>query len=731
METSRDLSCISEKSDADKSATTNASGTSSAPVTNGSQSNGGSTIVSQQPAVDKGPTPVAQCSSVDPAKARSSIDEPVPADTLWTTRRDGAVKLRVRNSGPGSETPITVPTLIKSIAKKIPDHVAMAIKRDGAWVNWTYAQYLADIHRVAKSFIKLGLEPYKGVGIIGFNSPEWFLADLGALFAGGLAAGIYTTNSPEACQYVAESCQANILVVENNQQLQKILQVKDSLPHLKAIVQYTGEVAERQDNIYSWSEFMEKGNDVTDAELEERMKCLAPNKCCVLIYTSGTTGNPKGVMLSHDNITWTAQATKSAVMQNLNLTFGHLSMVSYLPLSHIAAQMLDIYALIACGGTCYFAQPDALKGSLAGTLREVRPHVFLGVPRVWEKMMESMQNAGRSSSGLKKKIAAWAKGVGLKGNYARMNGGSVPFGFGLAEKLVFKKVSNILGFDRCELRLSGAAPITKETLDYFLSLNLPLCEVYGMSECSGPHTTGFPKLNHVCSVGKELPGITTVLDKMDEDGNGEIVMYGRHVLMGYIDEVEKTKEVLNESGGLLSGDIGRKDKDGFLFITGRIKELIITAGGENIPPVAIEDMVKEALPVVSQCTLIGDKRKFLSLLMTLKVDVNQDTQEPSDRLTPFAVDWVKSAGSAATTVTEILEPGDPAVLQAIQKGIDKVNSRVRSNAQKIQKWSMLPKEYSIPGGELGPTLKMRRPIIHKKYSNTIEGFYEEAKPATS
>ncbi|KAL8565267.1 hypothetical protein ACOMHN_001165 [Nucella lapillus] len=655
------------------------------------------------------------------------IDEPVPADCLWTTQRDRAVKLRTTPHGINAEKPITVVTLVHNTVNRLPNGTAMAIKREGQWVKWTYSQYLADIRTAAKAFIKLGLEPYKGVGIIGFNSPEWFLADLGCIFAGGLATGIYTTNSSEACQYVAESCQANVIVVENHQQLQKILKVRDRLPHLKAIVQYTGDVVVRDDNILSWAEFMEKGKDVSDEVLEERMKAMAPNKCCLLIYTSGTTGTPKGVMLSNDNITYTAHATKTACARYLSLAFGELAMVSYLPLSHIAAQMLDMYVLIAFGGTAFFAQPDALKGSLAATLREVRPHVVLGVPRVWEKMQETLQTVSLRASSFRQRVGKWARGLAYRANHAKMTGGDPPLGFSIANKLVFKKVRAALGLDRCQVRLSGAAPITKDTLDYFLSLNLPLYEVYGMSECTGPHCVGFPSLNRVGSVGKELPGNSSILANTDADGNGEVVMHGRHVFMGYINEEEKTSEVFDETGGLHSGDIGRKDKDGFLYITGRIKELIITAGGENIPPVAIEDAVKEALPVISNCMLVGDKRKFLSMLITLKVEVNPDTLDPTDKLSPAALEWVRSVGSSATKVSELLDPGDEHVLKGIQSGLDSVNRRATSNAQKVQKWSILSQDFSIPWGELGPTMKMRRPVILKKYCKTIQAIYEETK----
>ncbi|KAL8606650.1 hypothetical protein ACOMHN_025749 [Nucella lapillus] len=653
------------------------------------------------------------------------MDELAPAERMWTIQRDGAVRLRMGSSGPGSEAPYTVSTLFRKTVEKIPDGVAMAVKREGKWVKWTYRRYMEDVRKAAKSFIKLGLEPYRGVGIIGFNSPEWFIADLGCIFAGGLATGIYTTNSPAACEYVAASSGANVIVVENDHQLRKILEVRPNLPHLKALVQYTGQVDPQHTGVLSWAEFMEKGSDVPDSVLEDRLNAQSPNKCCTLIYTSGTTGTPKGVMLSHDNLTWTLGTVHLEAIRQLNLEYGNLCQVSYLPLSHIAAQLMDLFVVMAFGGTTYFAQPDALKGSLGETLREVRPHVVLGVPRVWEKMQEKMQTAALSLTGLKKKLGRWAKAVGVKGNYAKMNGQSPPFTMGIAEVILFKKVRTLLGMDRCVFRLSGAAPITKDTLEYFMGVNQPIVEVYGMSECSGPHTSAYPRVNRVGSVGKEFDGITTELANPDEDGNGEIVMHGRHVFMGYLDDEEKTKEALDDRGGLHSGDIGKKDSEGFLYITGRIKELIITAGGENIPPVAIEDSVKEALPVVSQCMLIGDKRKFLSMVLTFKVEVNPDTEEPTDTLTAVAQEWVRGVGSQAATVSSIVEPGDRAVLQAVQRGVDRVNSRATSNAQKIQKWSLLPRDFSIPGGELGPTMKMKRSVIHKMYAKTIDALYED------
>lgn len=648
------------------------------------------------------------------------LDDLAPATEYVVTKRDQAVKLRMSQKGPGSEKPLTVPSMFYQTVQRVPNHPAIAVKRGGVWIQWTYQQYFSDTQKAAKALIKLGLEPLHGVGILGFNSPEWFIANNGAIFAGGFSVGIYSTNNADACKYVALNSQCNVIVVENNQQLKKILQVWDDLPDLKAVVQYTGEVAEKRDNVYSWKEFMELSSQVSDDTLQHRLSLLAPNKACCLIYTSGTTGNPKGVMLSHDNLCWTA----GKAVENAGLLYASEVQLSFLPLSHIAGSLTDIYGAMACAATVYFAQPDALRGSLLGTLKEVRPTVFVGVPRVWEKMVEGIKHKSREFGFFKKKIGAWAKSVGYRTTIAEMNHEPVPGAFKIAN-IMLNKAKGELGFDRCRIFMSGAAPIMKETIEFFYGLHIPLMEVYGMSECSGPHTVCSLDRFRTSSVGTEIPGVQTKLADKDEEGNGEVRMYGRHVFMGYLDEEQKTKETFDEELYLMSGDIGKKDKDGFLFITGRKKELIITAGGENIAPVPIEDTVKECLPCVSNCILIGDKRKFLSMLITLKVDVNMDTLEPTDNLTAVTVDWVKAQGSGATKVSDILDHKDAIVLKVIQKGIDKANERAISRAQKIQKWSLLPRDFSIPGGELGPTMKLRRPIVHKMYAKTIDAFYAD------
>ncbi|XP_058854583.1 long-chain-fatty-acid--CoA ligase ACSBG1-like isoform X1 [Acipenser ruthenus] len=644
-----------------------------------------------------------------------------PADSLWSTLADGSVQLRIDESCP--QTPITVHQMFKASEEKYKTLCALASKKNDKLEKITFAEYYQLCRRAAKSFLKLCLERFHGVGILGFNSAEWFISAVGAIFAGGIVSGIYTTNSPEACHYVAHNCKANIIVVENQKQLEKILQIRDRLPHLKAIVQYDGPLQERHPNLYSWEEFMELGSDVSEEQLDDIISSQKPNQCCVLIYTSGTAGTPKGVMLSHDNITWTA-AHASRVGGIEPGEIKQESIVSYLPLSHIAAQLYDLWTGIQWGELVYFAQPDALKGSLINTLKEACPTSHMGVPRVWEKIMEKIKEETAQAGFLKKKTLTWATSVSLEANLNWANKDEAkPFLFTLADHLVLGAVRAELGFSHCVKYFSGAAPITLETLEFFLGLNILLYEGYGMSETTGPHFMSGPNVYRLQSCGKVVPGCKFKLVDKDPEGNGEVCCWGRNVFMGYLNMEEKTKEAFDEEGWLHSGDLGKTDKDGFFYITGRIKELIITAGGENVAPVPIEDLVKKELPIISNAMLVGDKRKFLSMLLTLKCVCNPETAEPTDELSLEAIAFCQQVGSQATKVSDIIGGKDRAVYQAIQEGIARVNRKAISNAQRIQKWTVLGKDFSILGGELGPTMKLRRQSVLEMYSNEIESFY--------
>lgn len=369
-------------------------------------------------------------------------------------------------------------------------------------------------------------------------------------------------------------------------------------------------------------------------------------------------------MLNHDNLTFVAKTgTEFENMQHAQET-----LISYLPLSHIAAQIVDIYACITIAGTVYFAEKDALKGSLSKTLRSVRPTRFLGVPRVYEKMHEKMLEIGANQSFLMRAVGSWAKGVTLQHHMDRMAGKpSNTFQYQLAKKFVISKVKQAMGFDRCSTFSSGAAPMNVETKKYFMSLDMPIIEIFGMSESSGGHSFSKTDAPSFETIGKGLPGVLTKIRNPDENGCGEIVIKGRHVMMGYVAELDKTFESIDEDGWLSTGDIGHIDNDGYIYITGRLKEIIITAGGENIPPNHCEMLVKNEIPAISNAFLVGDKKKFLTILVSLKTQMAPETGEPLDDLAMETVKWLDSLDLKYTKLSEILEAGpDPTIMSTLR-----------------------------------------------------------------
>ncbi|XP_045304484.1 long-chain-fatty-acid--CoA ligase ACSBG1 isoform X2 [Leopardus geoffroyi] len=489
-------------------------------------------------------------------------------EPLWTTRADGRVLLRVHPACP--QPPYTVHQLFHEALGKYRDLSALGFKRRGVWEHISYSQYYLLARRAAKGFLKLGLERAHSVAILGFNSPEWFFSAVGTVFAGGIITGIYTTSSPEACQYIAHDSRANIIVVDTRKQLEKILKIWKNLPHLKAVVTYREAPARKMDRVYTMDEVMGLGDELPEETLDAVISAQQPNQCCVLIYTSGTTGSPKGVMLSQDNITWTARYCSQAgdirgaeVQQEV--------VVSYLPLSHIAAQIYDLWMGIQSGAHICFAEPDALQGSLANTLREVEPTSHLGVPRVWEKIMEHIQEVGAGSGFIRRKLLLWAMSVTLEQNMTCPSSDLKSFKARLADYLVLAKVRQALGFARCCKKFYGAAPLTTETQQFFLGLNVHLYGGYGLSETSGPHFISSLSNYRPGSSGKVVPGCLVKLVNKDAEGVGEICLWGRNIFMGYLNMEDKTSEAIDAEGWLHTGDTGRLDEDGFLFVTGRLK----------------------------------------------------------------------------------------------------------------------------------------------------------------
>lgn len=633
------------------------------------------------------------------------------------TTADECVNLRLTDTD--EITPTTIIDIFKRTILNHGTRRALLNKVDNKWYHYTWDEYYDMCREFAKGFMIFGLNPHEGVAIIGSNSPEWFISNMAAIFAGGVSVGIYGTNSAELCEYIINDSNSTIIIVEDNIQLEKILSIRHKLSNIRAIIQYKGNLEEDKKDyeyVFSWNDFYVsiRGLSFHWEKMDDIMKNVQPGQCSTLIYTSGTTGNPKGVMLSHDNIIWTTQMLLSTIdIKPDNVE----KIVSYLPLSHVAAQMLDIYMPLVNAGETWFADSDALKGSLVDTLKAAQPTIFLGVPRVWEKIREGMMATSKNNSSIKKKIGSSAKKIGLKKfNNSRKGDEKSPFGWAIYDKLVFKKVKSAIGLDNCKLYLTGAAPITKEVLEYFASLNILINDIYGMSECSGPMTVSHPGAFRFGSCGQAVPNTLLKVDEITK----EICTYGRHIMMGYLNQSNKTRETIDKDGWLHSGDMGEIDEDGYLFITGRIKELIITAGGENIGPVAIEDAVKAELPIISNCVLIGDKQKYLTMLITLKC-IMDDDGNMTDILDDSVIDLLDLNNNLVSKACN-----NKKLIMYIDDGIQKVNQKSASNAQKIQKFRILPTDFSINGGELGPTLKLKRMVVFDMYSSIIDDMYNDS-----
>lgn len=541
-------------------------------------------------------------------------------------------------------------------------------------------------------------------------------------FFSGIITGIYTTNSVDSTKYVLEKSNATIVIVDDPKQMEKVREIKKRMPHLKVVIQTREPYADSKDGYYTWDELFAMDTDEVEDEYLNRRADIAANDCCCLIFTSGTTGHPKGVMLSHDNLLFVAKS--GCTFERMEMTKE--AIVSYLPLSHIAAQIVDIFAMLFTAGCTYFAERDALKGSLARTLKQVRPTRFLGVPRVYEKMQEKMLEIGSQQNCLMRCIGSWAKRVTLQHHMDIMAGKpSSSFQYKIAKKFILSKVKLALGFDRCLTFATGAAPMSSETKQYFLSLDIPIIEIFGMSECGGGHSFSVQDTVSLDTIGKGMPGCQSRIRNPDVNNHGELMMRGRHVCMGYLDDIDKTYETILEDGWLATGDIAYIDHEGYIFITGRLKEIIITAGGENIPPNYIEQLVKSELPAVSNAFLIGDKKKFLTIIITLKTLMASDSGMPLDELADETIKWLEKLDLSYTKLSQILDNGpDPFVLKAIQEGIDRANRKAISNAQKIQKFRILPHDFSIATSEIGPTMKVKRNVVLEKYRDVIDSMYQ-------
>ncbi|MCA9925312.1 MAG: AMP-binding protein [Anaerolineales bacterium] len=581
-------------------------------------------------------------------------------------------------------------------ARVRPNAPAYYEKIGDAWVPTSWQQYLNQVRQAAKSLIALGVQPGQNVTILGFNRPEWVIFDLASMLVGGAPAGIYTTNSPEECKYIVEHAESPVILVEHEKQWEKIAATRDDIECLKHIVLMKGTTIDDEMTL-DWESFMAKGEAVPDKAVDERLDSLKMDQLATLIYTSGTTGPPKGVMLSHKNLAWTAES--AIEMFDLNPSDCSLS---YLPLSHIAEQMFTIHAPITVGYAVYYAQYSPAT-YLNDNMKEVQPTVAFGVPRVWEQFASGVQAKLSQATGAKAKISSWAQGVGEKAAVLRNQGKPVDGFLGLqhnlAEKLVFSTVKEGLGLAKSKVCITAAAPISPEVLYFFTKFNIPLFELYGQSEDCGPTTTNRIGANKIGTVGQAWPGVDVVLAD-----DGEILVKGNNVFMGYYKNEAATKSDLID-GWLQSGDLGQFDADGYLSIVGRKKEIIITSGGKNIAPKNIEAALKN-LDLVAQAVVIGEKRRFITALLTLDPEV--------------APKFAAKHGLEGQTLHD-----HPTLLAHIQKEIDEKVNLLFARVEHVRDFRVLPRDFTVEDGELTPTMKIKRRIINENFAEEIESMYAE------
>nr|XP_017451890.1 uncharacterized protein LOC316124 isoform X3 [Rattus norvegicus] len=572
----------------------------------------------------------------------------------WTSKREGQVQLRMGKNPLENEPPVTVPDLIMSAATKYSHYLAIGSKYKKSWQVLTYIEYYEACRRAAKAFLKVGLERFHGVGIMGINSSEWVIASIGAIMAGGISVGILSSNSPKACQIIAETSEMDIFVVDNDRQLQKVNQIQGYLKHLKAIIQYREDIQEVQPNLYS-------------------------------PFYSG-----KG--------SWTLQTASQ--MKNWTRSSMHRSPIS---------------------AVLWYTT----KGFLMELLREVQPTTFCGIPWVWDRMLDSLKTKHLDSTAFRRKIDRWAMRMGLSTNKRQMMGGiHQPLCFGLAKRLTFKPAKKFLGLNHCEQFLNVGMGLPRSTLDFFLSMNIPILELYGLSECTGLHTLSSLQAYRILSSGKALPKTHTKVEKENQDGVGNLCIWGRHVFMGYLRDKHSTERKVDNHGWLHTNDLGFLDFDKYLYVTGNTNDLIRLNSGEMVNPIPIEERVRTRIPLVRYAMLVGQDAPYLCALLTLKCQINPETGEAQGNLTSEAIACCRKLRSQSTWLSDVLYNRDPLVTQFIDQGIQDVNSEAPSVGAKIIKWVILDNDFSVDGGELGPMSKMNRSTVIKIYKEEIQKLYE-------
>jgi long-chain acyl-CoA synthetase len=595
----------------------------------------------------------------------------------------------------------TVCTGLAATAAEHGDKPAYSDRIDGQWRTLTWSETRTRALETAAGFAALGLDPGDVVALMMPNRSEHVLADLGAVHAGGVPTTVYATLAADQVAFVAGHCEARYAVLDGADQLARWQPVLDRLPHLRKIIVVDAAACPDGDDRYlSWDTFSALGRGALasdPAAIDRRWQAVKPEDTVTLLYTSGTTGDPKGVLITHSMV-----LHEAAMVQRSSVLPDHPSGVSYLPFAHIADRVLSYYLPVRLAAHVHFC-PDPAQ--LTTVLAEVRPHSFFGVPRVWEKIMAGVQAVLSAEQDPAKKAAvAEALDAGRAYVAGQEFGNTltpeVTAAFEAADAAVLTPMRALLGLDRVLQASSAAAPLPVEVARFFAGLGLKIFDAYGMTETTGAITANLAHSFKLGTVGRPFDGVELALAE-----DGEILVRGATCTPGYLNRPEATADLIDADGWVHTGDVGRLDEDGFLTVVDRKKELIITAGGENIAPSLIENHLKEH-PLVGQALAFGDRRPYVVALITLDGEV--------------APVWAAAHGIETTDLAALAE--QPLVLEEVAKAVEDANARL-ARVQQVKRWRLLPAEWTAESEELTPTLKLRRRVVHGKYAEALDALY--------
>ena len=596
----------------------------------------------------------------------------------------------------------TMTAVFWNAAAQRADRVVMREKKMGIWREWTWAATATAVREIGDGLLSLGFAAGDCASILANTVVEWVLADIAVLSCGGVSNGIYPTDAPAQVEYLCADSRTKVLFVEDDEQLDKALAVRDRLPLLETIVVFDTEgLRDFADaGVLSLAALRERGRAHAAAQpsqLDERIAGCRPGDLAILVYTSGTTGKPKGAMHSHHGIVFTVRGYNTIIRQDEND-----ERMCFLPLCHIAERLGGEYFALYTGSVLNFVENTE---TVPENVREIAPTVFTAVPRIWEKFYSSVAIALRESGRGQQAAYAWAIGVGHRVAARVLAGESVgaalKLQFLLARLLALDNVRRSIGIHRARFCVTGAAPISPDLVRWYLALGVPMIEVWGMTESCGAATYTPAAAMKPGSIGPACPYNEVRLDA----ATGELLIRGDNVFMGYLNQPEKTAETLRPDGWLHTGDVGTQDGDGYFRITDRMKDIIITAGGKNITPSELENELKFS-PYITDAVVVGDRRAYLTAIVM--IDLENVEKFAQDRDVPF------SNYASLTRAKEVQE--------LIDGEVGRVNAKF-ARVEQIKKFWLLETQLTAEDEELTPTMKLKRKLVEKKYAERIEAMY--------